>query len=67
MRKISEGIKFRIRFNPVVETGVPGFIPKKKEVETSFLDRLTRDAVQRYFQRHAAQPSCQRRLTTAHS
>ena len=29
MREISEGIKLRIRFNPVVETGVPGFIPRK--------------------------------------
>ncbi len=30
MREISEGIKFRVRFNPVVETGVPGFIPRGK-------------------------------------
>jgi len=30
VREISEGIKLRIRFNPVVETGVPGFIPRKK-------------------------------------
>jgi diketogulonate reductase-like aldo/keto reductase len=30
VREISEGIKFRIRFNQVVETGVPGFIPRKK-------------------------------------
>jgi diketogulonate reductase-like aldo/keto reductase len=30
VREISEGIKFRIRFNPVVETGVPGFIPRGK-------------------------------------
>jgi alcohol dehydrogenase (NADP+) len=30
MREISEGIKTRIRLNPVVETGVPGFIPRKK-------------------------------------
>jgi diketogulonate reductase-like aldo/keto reductase len=29
MRAISEGIKLRMRFNPVVETGVPGFIPRK--------------------------------------
>ncbi|HMB07364.1 MAG TPA: aldo/keto reductase, partial [Isosphaeraceae bacterium] len=28
MREISEGIKSRVRFNPVVETGVPGFIPR---------------------------------------
>jgi len=27
MREISEGIKSRVRFNAVVETGVPGFIP----------------------------------------
>jgi diketogulonate reductase-like aldo/keto reductase len=30
VREISEGIKFRIRFNQVVETGVPGFIPRGK-------------------------------------
>jgi diketogulonate reductase-like aldo/keto reductase len=30
LRKISEGIKTRVRFNPVVETGVPGFIPRGK-------------------------------------
>ena len=30
MRELNEGIKSRIRFNPVVETGVPGFIPRKK-------------------------------------
>jgi diketogulonate reductase-like aldo/keto reductase len=30
MREISEGIKTRIRLNAVVETGVPGFIPRKK-------------------------------------
>ena len=30
MREISEGIKTRIRLNPVVETGVPGFIPRKR-------------------------------------
>jgi diketogulonate reductase-like aldo/keto reductase len=30
VREISEGIKLRVRFNPVVETGVPGFIPRKK-------------------------------------
>jgi diketogulonate reductase-like aldo/keto reductase len=28
MREISEGIKSRVRFNTVVETGVPGFIPR---------------------------------------
>ncbi|MFZ0708700.1 MAG: hypothetical protein WAM53_01540 [Terrimicrobiaceae bacterium] len=28
MRDISEGIKSRVRFNAVVETGVPGFIPR---------------------------------------
>jgi diketogulonate reductase-like aldo/keto reductase len=28
MREISEGIKLRVRLNPVVETGVPGFIPR---------------------------------------
>jgi diketogulonate reductase-like aldo/keto reductase len=28
VREISEGIKFRVRFNSVVETGVPGFIPR---------------------------------------
>src|SRR3954469_21670062 len=30
VREISEGIKFRVRLNSVVETGVPGFIPRKK-------------------------------------
>jgi hypothetical protein len=30
MREISEGIKLRARFNPVVETGFPGFIPRGK-------------------------------------
>ncbi len=29
MREISEGIKVRVRFNTVVETGVPGFIPRR--------------------------------------
>ena len=29
MREISEGIKSRVRFNAVVETGVPGFIPRE--------------------------------------
>ena len=29
MHEINEGIKLRMRFNPVVETGVPGFIPRK--------------------------------------
>lgn len=28
MREISEGIKLQVRFNAVVETGVPGFIPR---------------------------------------
>jgi diketogulonate reductase-like aldo/keto reductase len=30
MREISEGIKTRMRFNSVVQTGVPGFIPRGK-------------------------------------
>jgi diketogulonate reductase-like aldo/keto reductase len=30
MREINEGIKLRIRFNAVVKTGVPGFIPRGK-------------------------------------
>src|SRR4029079_19073457 len=30
MLEISEGIKSRVRFNAVVETGVPGFIPRAK-------------------------------------
>lgn len=30
MREINEGIKSRIRFNAVVQTGVPGFIPRGK-------------------------------------
>ena len=28
VREISEGIKLQVRFNRVVETGVPGFIPR---------------------------------------
>jgi diketogulonate reductase-like aldo/keto reductase len=31
VREISEGIKVRVRFNAVVETGVPGFIPRGKK------------------------------------
>ena len=30
VREISEGIKLRVRFNAVVESGVPGFIPREK-------------------------------------
>ena len=30
MDQINEGIKTRLRFNAVVETGVPGFIPREK-------------------------------------
>jgi diketogulonate reductase-like aldo/keto reductase len=30
VREISEGIKSRVRFNAVTETGVPGFIPRGK-------------------------------------
>ncbi len=30
MREISEGIKLRVRLNAVVDTGVPGFIPREK-------------------------------------
>jgi diketogulonate reductase-like aldo/keto reductase len=30
VREISEGIKRRVRFNAVVETGVPGFIPSSR-------------------------------------
>src|SRR3954467_9592042 len=30
VREISEGVKSRVRFNAVVETGVPGFIPREK-------------------------------------
>src|SRR6202034_1490770 len=30
VREISEGVKSRVRFNSVVTTGVPGFIPRKK-------------------------------------
>lgn len=28
VREISEGIRLRVRFNAVVETGIPGFIPR---------------------------------------
>ena len=30
MKEISEGITTRLRFNSVVQTGVPGFIPREK-------------------------------------
>ena len=30
MREITDGIKSRVRFNAVVETGIPGFIPRGK-------------------------------------
>jgi diketogulonate reductase-like aldo/keto reductase len=30
IQEISEGIKSRVRFNAVVETGIPGFIPRRK-------------------------------------
>jgi diketogulonate reductase-like aldo/keto reductase len=30
MQEIREGIKSRVRFNAVVETGIPGFIPRGK-------------------------------------
>jgi diketogulonate reductase-like aldo/keto reductase len=30
VQEISEGIKSRVRFKSVVETGVPGFIPRAK-------------------------------------
>ncbi len=30
MREITDGIKLRVRFNAVVETGIPGFIPRGK-------------------------------------
>jgi diketogulonate reductase-like aldo/keto reductase len=32
MQEISEGIKLRVRLNSVVETGVPGFIPRAKGI-----------------------------------
>jgi diketogulonate reductase-like aldo/keto reductase len=32
VREISEGINLRVRFNPVVETGVPGFVPRARGV-----------------------------------
>src|SRR3954447_4990003 len=32
MREINEGIKTRIRFNAVVETGIPGFIPRGSKI-----------------------------------
>jgi len=31
VREISDGIKSRVRFNAVVQTGVPGFIPGGKQ------------------------------------
>ena len=35
MREISEGIKSRVRFNSVVETGVPGSFREQSEVKTA--------------------------------
>jgi diketogulonate reductase-like aldo/keto reductase len=32
MREITDGIKLRVRLNAVVQTGVPGFIPRGKQV-----------------------------------
>ena len=32
VREISDGIKSRVRFNAVVKTGVPGFIPREKVI-----------------------------------
>ena len=39
VQEISEGIKLRLRFNAVVETGIPGFIPRGREVETAIAPR----------------------------
>jgi diketogulonate reductase-like aldo/keto reductase len=30
VQEINEGIRLRVRLNPVVETGIPGFIPRGK-------------------------------------
>jgi diketogulonate reductase-like aldo/keto reductase len=30
IKEISEGISTRIRLNPVVDTGIPGFIPRRR-------------------------------------
>ncbi len=35
MREINEGIKTQVRLNAVVETGVPGFIPRQKKEPVS--------------------------------
>jgi diketogulonate reductase-like aldo/keto reductase len=40
MREISEGIKTRVRFNAVVKTGVPGFIPREKRSGTEVSSAL---------------------------
>jgi len=42
MREINEEIKTRIRFNAVVETGVPGFIPREKRSGTEVSSGLRR-------------------------
>jgi len=34
MREIRDGVTTRVRFNPVVETGVPGFIPRVTSAST---------------------------------
>ena len=33
VQEISEGIKLQVRYNSVVETGIPGFIPRGRGVE----------------------------------
>ena len=30
IKEISEGISTRVRLNPVVDTGIPGFIPRRR-------------------------------------
>jgi hypothetical protein len=35
MREIREGITTNVRFNPVVGTGVPGFIPELVELNST--------------------------------
>jgi diketogulonate reductase-like aldo/keto reductase len=36
MREINEGIKTRVRLNAVVQTGIPGFIPRKSEIKVQY-------------------------------
>jgi hypothetical protein len=60
MKEISEGIKTRQRFNSVLDTGVPGFIPRKvnmktkQHLEQSTQEEQIREALNTHWQASAA-------------